>query len=544
MMQELLAKVASLHETGDKLRMVDPDASQQSLRQAAGLLMGMEPRTVVVERALAENLMFTGELQGSLGNLAASLELYYRASALYERVGGDPERIIRCRMDVGVGLAMMGHATKALPVFFKALDEARRNDLYKNQIDLLNNIGYALVEMDRPAEGLPYLDEAIKIGVVRAPDELDHTYGSLCDAHLAMGNLEDSLDSAWKAVDISRRMGRNESIAIHLECVGRVYTRLGGIECAVDSFNQAIEIARKGGFRQPWMYSLQSLGKLYLQNCQILQALEVLHQSLKLAETMDARWHVANIYDDLYMAYKAQQDFKHSLEYLEKHHAMRMEISTAQAEMRLQSLDLWYQVETANKEAELNRLKTEALERRIAEQAERQRFLEEMAHIDQLTRVYNRHYFIELAQQWLKRLSEAGACLGMVMIDLDHFKKVNDTLGHVAGDRVLKVFTERVQVHLRQTDVLGRWGGEEFTILLPETQLDDALKVAERVRSAVAGQPFVFEDQIVSVTISLGVVSVCGNTRITLDELIDMADHALYRAKEMGRNCVEYIVGE
>ena len=395
----------------------------ENLQQAAALLLSITPQTAAVERAQAENLMLYGELHGTLGDLTGSLEFYYRATAIFDRVGGSPRQIAQCRMDVGVGLALMGHTAKALPVFFQALDEARRSDLYCNQVDILNNIGYALVEIGRPAEGLPYLEEAVKVGGQNDLEhKLDHVYGSLCDAYLGMGNLEESLNCAWKAVEIARLAGRNESIATHMECVGRVYARLGGADCAVNSFNRAIEIARRGGFRQVLMYAQQSLGRLYSEDRQIPRALEVLYEALGHAEAMNARLQMANIYRDIYLAYKSRCDFERSLEFLEKHHTIRTEITNAEAEMRLQSLDLWYQVDTANKEAELNRLKTEALERRIAEQAERQRFLEEMAHIDQLTRVYNRHYFIELAQQWLKHLAETGVCLGMVMIDLDKFQ--------------------------------------------------------------------------------------------------------------------------
>ena len=156
-----------------------------------------------------------------------------------------------------------------------------------------------------------------------------------------------------------------------------------------------------------------------------------------------------------------------------------------------------------------------------------------LATRDSLTGVYNRRAFLDAAALELERSRRYGSALAVVQIDLDQFKRVNDRFGHQAGDRVLVDFATRVTGLLRSSDVFGRMGGEEFTLLLPQTAAAEALQVAERIRMAL-----VDADITPTYTASLGVATTqCGAP--SLEGLMAVADAALYRAKENGRNRVE-----
>ena len=156
-----------------------------------------------------------------------------------------------------------------------------------------------------------------------------------------------------------------------------------------------------------------------------------------------------------------------------------------------------------------------------------------LATRDSLTGVYNRRAFLDAAALELERSRRYGSALAVVQIDLDQFKRVNDRFGHQAGDRVLVDFATRVTGLLRSSDVFGRMGGEEFTLLLPQTAAAEALQVAERIRMAL-----VEADITPTYTASLGVATTqCGAP--SLEGLMAVADAALYRAKENGRNRVE-----
>ncbi len=159
--------------------------------------------------------------------------------------------------------------------------------------------------------------------------------------------------------------------------------------------------------------------------------------------------------------------------------------------------------------------------------------LKRQAYYDRLTGVANRHYFETLLNRELARADRYGAPFALVMFDLDHFKRVNDTFGHAAGDVVLQEVTRVIAERLRDADVLGRWGGEEFMVLLPGTQEADAARVAETMRARVEGHDF---PEAGRVTISLGVAAFCAGEPRT--GLLRRVDEALYRAKGEGRNRV------
>lgn len=160
--------------------------------------------------------------------------------------------------------------------------------------------------------------------------------------------------------------------------------------------------------------------------------------------------------------------------------------------------------------------------------------LETLASTDHLTGLMNRRRFQEQMQQTLSQARRYGGSLAVLLFDIDHFKAVNDRFGHGMGDRVLQEVAGRAQGMLRETDVLARWGGEEFIILSQHAGMEDALALAERLRSVIADTPFT---DIGALTASFGVA--CSDGKGTPEEVIGAADRALYAAKDAGRNCVQ-----
>jgi len=128
--------------------------------------------------------------------------------------------------------------------------------------------------------------------------------------------------------------------------------------------------------------------------------------------------------------------------------------------------------------------------------------------------------------------------LSFVMCDIDHFKKFNDTYGHQMGDRVLTRTAEILKENTRETDIVGRYGGEEIGVILSETHLKDAMMVAEKLRRMVESAKLTYKNQTVQITLSLGVTSFLGEEKDTVHGIIERADKALYEAKQAGRNQV------
>jgi two-component system, cell cycle response regulator len=159
-----------------------------------------------------------------------------------------------------------------------------------------------------------------------------------------------------------------------------------------------------------------------------------------------------------------------------------------------------------------------------------------LAMHDGLTDIYNKRYFLDSLRSEISRADRHERPLALILFDIDHFKRINDDYGHLAGDAILKEMAARVSAQIRPSDVFARYGGEEFVIMLPDTPIDGAHAVAEKLRRSIETRQFTFEGSRISVTSSFGVAQ---HSRGLDDvELIRLADERLYRAKRRGRNQV------
>jgi diguanylate cyclase (GGDEF)-like protein len=172
--------------------------------------------------------------------------------------------------------------------------------------------------------------------------------------------------------------------------------------------------------------------------------------------------------------------------------------------------------------------------------------LEVLAKTDALTDISNRGHLMMRGQEEFERLkryrlkNQPVLMLGCIMLDLDHFKQINDSRGHLAGDHVLKGVASRLRESVRPYDVIGRYGGEEFVVLLPDTNLEQSLVVAERIRVSICSGPFEHEGDQIPVTVSLGVS--CSNENDQgVNDLLKRADEGLYKAKAAGRDRVSWV---
>ena len=202
-----------------------------------------------------------------------------------------------------------------------------------------------------------------------------------------------------------------------------------------------------------------------------------------------------------------------------------------------------YLVRPIDKNELIARVRTQIRRRRYQEQlrADYERSMS-LALTDTLTGLYNRRYASSHLATELEQAKRSGKSLGLLLIDIDHFKSINDTHGHAVGDEVLRAVANRLSRHLRGFDTVARWGGEEFVVVMPEATLDVARSVAERLRRKVAGGPVTVSGGAgdLTVTVSIG-VAVTSEDVATMDDLLRAADAAMYFAKRNGRNRVATI---
>lgn len=220
---------------------------------------------------------------------------------------------------------------------------------------------------------------------------------------------------------------------------------------------------------------------------------------------------------------------------------------------RLESLDFTYQLlESYTKTIVLkenmakllklsnNQLKKEIRERVVAEEkiTEMFKMVERLSEEDDLTGLYNHRFFINSLNAEFDRAARYGINFSIVIIDLDHFKNINDEHGHLGGDYVLQEFAKIIKSRLRTSDLACRYGGEEFALILPHTNLENACSISEELRAAIAKYEFIWNNAPIKLTISAGVAEVIDTEGTTPSSAINQADKALYKSKKAGRNRV------
>ncbi len=162
--------------------------------------------------------------------------------------------------------------------------------------------------------------------------------------------------------------------------------------------------------------------------------------------------------------------------------------------------------------------------------------LRRLASTDELTGLANRRTMGECLLQQERRSIENLASYGLILADIDHFKHINDNYGHDCGDKVITEVASALQAALRDRDVVARWGGEEFLLVLPDTDIEGTMRVAMKMRNAIACLAIYYEHQLIQPTLSYGVVS--GDHSNKAEDCIKRADNCLYQAKHKGRNCI------
>jgi len=173
--------------------------------------------------------------------------------------------------------------------------------------------------------------------------------------------------------------------------------------------------------------------------------------------------------------------------------------------------------------------------------------LSELVSTDTLTGLHNYRYFTEIITQEIERSQRTGQPTTLVMLDADHFKNVNDQWGHETGNKALQLISGCIKDNIRKLDIPCRYGGEEFAIILPSTDIATSIPVAERIRKAVESETVNTEKETIKLTISLGLSSYSGNHKTNHDnwhKLVERADKELYKAKEQGRNQTCYSLND
>ena len=469
------------------------------------------------------------------------------------RAAGDESRIGKLLQYVGVSYFEMADYAAALPYYLEALSEAERAGSEADLSFAFHNIAALYRMMGEEETGRLFSEKCLQ--AARKSGTALNEAGALCQISeylVGRGEYAQALEVSGEALAVARRIRQTQPTAEMnvRQSQGQAYSGLGQWPAAIACFQEALDIACSAQDRRHASVFLQHLASAYRQEGRPGDARAALEQALAAAEEAGARQHVYTAHRDLGKLCQDAGDLAGALAHTEAYHAVEREVRTAEADSRAKALAVRMQVEKAKQEslahqrdAELHRLRNvelAAANRALQEHAEKlQEQAEELRRLaaeDGLTGLSNRRTLERALAQQFREARRSGAPLAVAMVDIDHFKGINDRFGHQVGDEVLMTVAHLFREACRASDVIARYGGEEFVLALPGTDLAGGVEVCERVRRAVQTYAWDSIHPALSVTVSLGVSVEAAATHY--ERLLGMADEQLYAAKRMGRNRV------
>lgn len=525
----------------------DPQQAQALARQALNMLGHSGPVDAIpahiaadaeARRNLGRALLLEARAGLQLEHYDQAIPRFLKALECFTP-GEDDTQIAAVLNGLGSSYLVIGAYPEALQHLLRALTLYRQLGDTAGESATLSNVGRLYLLLDDAPKALAYLEQALDLAQRTADRRLEaEVHDNLCNALRMSGQIRNAGAHGLRSIEIYQELGYHAGEAEALSSVGDLYLEMGDYTQALNFLQLTAEVSQKIGRRQEVARALRRIGTLHLREGRIEMALGYLQRALEAAEEAGARREYARCHGALTEVYKQLGDYQNALQHFEEYYRSERVVFDEESDRRLKTIEIIHQVETARKDAEIYQLRNVELQQEVEERKRAQAALERLATTDTLTGLANRRYFIELAERVFYQAQRYNRPLSVVMIDVDNFKHINDTFGHAAGDEVLRAVARRMQEVLRRSDILGRYGGDEFVMLLPETGQEGARRMTERLRAAVATMAGALPELDVPVSLSIGLVSATRMASLTLDALLQYADKALYASKQAGRDRV------
>ncbi len=530
------------------------------------------------EKLQAEIHLALGSCYFRLSDTDNAIHYYRKAEKGYIKSGDEASRAESINL-TGIVYYHLAKYDIALEYFLKAVRKYEQIDNKKRVASLLNNIGVIHHKSRNFDQSEHYFNRSIKIKrELKDKQGIGRSYNNLASLYLDLLKYQKALDFYYKALEIKRQGKNQEQIASTLDNIGLVYRvkKKKEFKKALKYHLEAYGIRKER--KDPWgiIQSEINLGTIYSETDNPKEAEKHLHSSLKRAKTQKSDTMIQYALEALTKHYKKQKQFQMALTYNEEILKVQDRIFNEKKNRRIAELNTRYQIQKKEQEIEILTKKDKIKALKIKEQQGRIRYyliiaallslaaiinyilyrfkrsaeqtirknqeqlklvnakLEELARLDTLTGLSNRRSMKEKLEYEKRRSTRKTNDFNIIIADIDNFKKINDSYGHDAGDEVLVTISNILTQSLRRQDSVARWGGEEFLFLLPETDLEGGMTVAEKIREKIEAHEFRYDGQRLTVTMTFGICLYNGSR--TVEECIKRADESLYKGKNEGKN--------
>lgn len=535
------ARIDILYELSWVIHLGDPQRgrslAEQALEQASSGEFEEDPYLI----GIAGSLRTLSVLNYDSGKYDLALSQSMRALEILEGIPNPGDETIRLKVHTYANISWtyrcLADYAIAAEYGMKGLTLARELSDRRREVGFLNILSVIYAEANDPQAALE-----IGLKVVQAQREIGYAAGecialnNLSLAYLDLGDGQKALETCQECLELARANNLEVVEITVLSTLGEIYIGIKDLVNAELVLLDSLARARQHDLGADEFQCLYHLGRLSNELGRKKEAIDYLQNGLAVSRASNDRRGEYQCHQLLAEIFETQKDFETALKHHQLFHSIKETVFNEDSAKRLMGLQVSHQVESARKDADIQYLKNIELKREIEERKFAQEALAKLAGLDSLTGVLNRREFFNLGENEVARAVQSGQPLAAILLDLDRFKNINDTFGHAVGDQVLIAATRTIRDSLRQGEMIGRYGGDEFVILLPGSTLEHGSQIAERLLEKLANQLVPTKKGAIPITASMGIAELTQAVQKTLDELLELADQALYEAKRAGRH--------
>ncbi len=489
------------------------------------------------QTGLAKSMVLLAKINLEKDAYSQTLGLFLEAIALLEHQD-DPELLVEALNGIGWAYYGLSDYVSAQTQLERAIIIGEQNENWRGLARSLNTSAAVLIDTNESERAIELIKKSLDVLNGKGLNKAEAiSYNNIAMALVSLGRYQEAEKAALRSLELVREEDLPSTESTILDTLGLVYQGSGDLATAAIYFRKAIdrlETSEQAGIALDFYLHL---GDVLLAQGDMEASQKCLSYALELAVNNQATRVTYQAHERLSHYYELLGDYETALSHFRQYHDLKEEIFSQENVRRLADISSMHKIETALKDAEILRLKNSYLVQQIELEKHRHEELERQATTDMLTGLFNRRHFVTLGAFEFSSALKLKMPLAIIMLDVDHFKHVNDQYGHPIGDQVLIQLAAILNANIRRQDICSRYGGEEFLVLLPDSGLETGYSIATRLRKAVEEMAIQVGDRVIRITISAG-ISTVGPHDTSLEDVLARADQALLKAKRLGRNTV------